>query len=69
VSFSQASPLSGNDSTTTVSEFGSIPAVHENSHAHRNIVSPGFFGTLGSTCSRAAISWSGTAKAHPKSPL
>jgi predicted permease len=47
VSFSQASPLSGNDSTTTISEFGSIPAVHENSHAHRNIVSPGFFGTLG----------------------
>jgi predicted permease len=47
VSFSQASPLGGNDSTTTISEFGSTPAVHENSHAHRNIVSPGFFGTLG----------------------
>jgi predicted permease len=47
VSFSQASPLAGNDSTTTISEFGSTPTVHESSHAHRNIVSPGFFRTLG----------------------
>jgi predicted permease len=47
VSLSQASPLAGNDSTTTISEFGSVPAIHENSHAHRNLVSPGFFGTLG----------------------
>ncbi|HMJ62485.1 MAG TPA: ABC transporter permease, partial [Bryobacteraceae bacterium] len=47
VSFSQASLFGGNDSTTTISEFGSMPAVHENSHAHRNIVSPGFFRTLG----------------------
>lgn len=46
-SFSQSSPLDGNDSTTKISEFGSILAVHENSHAHRNIVSPGFFRTLG----------------------
>jgi predicted permease len=46
-SFSQSSPLDGNDSTTTISEFGSVLAVHENSHAHRNIVSPGFFSTLG----------------------
>jgi predicted permease len=46
-SFSQASPLGGNDSTTMISAFGSLPAVHENSHAHRNIVSPGFFRTLG----------------------
>lgn len=47
VSFSQSSPLGGSDSTTTISEFGSTLAVHENSHAHRNIVSPGFFRTLG----------------------
>jgi len=30
-----------------ISEFCSILAVHENSHAHRNIVSPGFVCTLG----------------------
>ncbi|MGH9620492.1 MAG: ABC transporter permease [Bryobacteraceae bacterium] len=47
VSFSFSSPLSGNDSTTMISKFGSNPAVHENSHAHRDMVSPAYFRTIG----------------------
>jgi predicted permease len=47
VSFSFSSPLSGNDSTTMISPFGSDPAVHATSHAHRNMVSPDYFGTTG----------------------
>lgn len=47
VSFSFSSPLSGNDSTTRISPFGSDPAVHEHSHVHRNMVSPDYFATTG----------------------
>ena len=47
VSFSLSSPLDGNDSTTMISPFGSAPAVHEKSKAHRNIISAGFFHTVG----------------------
>ena len=47
VSFSFSSPLSGNDSTTMISQFGSNPVVHQNSHAHRNMVSAGYFRTTG----------------------
>jgi predicted permease len=47
VSFSQSSPLSGNDSTTMISEFGTPASIHMNSRAHRNIVAPRFFETLG----------------------
>jgi predicted permease len=47
VSFSMSSPLSGNDSTTMISAFGTTSAVHEASRAHRNVISPGFFHTVG----------------------
>jgi predicted permease len=47
VSASQYSPISGNDSTTLISEYGTAQNVHEKSYSHRNIVSPGYFRTLG----------------------
>jgi predicted permease len=47
VSFSFSSPVSGNESTTMISEFGVSATVHENSRSFRNMISPGFFTTLG----------------------
>jgi hypothetical protein len=47
VSFSAYSPISGNDNTTMISEFGTPAATHLASVSHRNIVIPGFFQTLG----------------------
>lgn len=46
-SFSQSSPVSGNDSATMISAFGSPAAVHVSSRSHRNVVSPGYFATVG----------------------
>ena len=44
---SQTSPVSGSDSTTAISEYGSSPAAQSSSTAHRNVISPGYFAALG----------------------
>jgi predicted permease len=47
VSFAYSSPLSRNESTTRISQFGTRLAEHERNWSYRDIVSPDYFATLG----------------------